>query len=933
MENASNHRSVFYFYCMTSFITQTLTELLSREIPISQYTFILPSKRAGSYLLNQLASLHESPVFSPKVLSIEDFAEDISGLKSIDDISALFEFYSVYLKHTPKGKVENWETFSSWSQTLLHDFNEIDRYLIDYKAFFGYLSDIQEIDHWSLQKEKTPLMENYLTFWRSLPEYYERLRDELEDKTYAYQGMVYRKAYEGIGEYIGRHQNPHVFIGFNALNTAEQEIMQKMLSGGNAEVFWDIDEVFFRDLEHDASLFMRDYATRWPFYKKNPFHVVSDNFRNEKDIEMLGVPKNVGQAKYVGEILSRLDPEELKETAVVLGDEGLLLPVLNSLPPNIKEINVTMGFPLKNAPVTFLFEHLLEMHAGYTGKWYYKDVLTVSNHPLVQKITSGVSRHISAAIQNENLIYLSSDMISEYFPGNTRKLFEICFGNWEDKPDTAISKLQALIFSFKEGLDVQKDKLTLEFLYQHNLLFNKVGNLLQTYPHITSIKSFFSVYKDFVRTQTVDFKGKPFTGLQVMGVLESRVLDFKNVILTSVNEGVFPAGKSSNSFIPHDLKKEYQLPTYKEKDAIYTYHFYHLLQRASNVYLLYNTESDGLNAGEKSRFLLQLEMEKKAAHRIKNFNISPKVPSISRSLQSVNKSPLILKKLKQLAGKGFSPSALTTYIRNPLDFYYQYILGIREPEEVEETIAYNTLGTVVHDTLETFYKGWVGTELSVVRLQEAVRKTSSEVSAQFRKTYTKDPLSQGQNLLIFEVAKRYVINFLKLEIKEIRQGNSIKIIQVENDLKAEIPMDNLGFPVFIRGKVDRVDEKNGVMRIIDYKTGKVEQTKVEIVDWNDLTTDYDRYGKTFQILAYASMMYADQPFPGSTEAGIISFKNLQSGFLKFSKKDRNGRGAKKDSAVDEKVMEAFKEQLKNLISEICDPETPFLEKEIPQESW
>lgn len=933
MKNASNHRSVFYFYCMTSFITQTLSELLSRKIPISQYKFILPSKRAGSYLLNQLSSLSADPVFSPKVLSIEDFAEEVSGLRSIDDISTLFEFYSVYLKHTPKGKVENWETFSSWSQTLLHDFNEIDRYLIDYKPFFSYLSDIQEIDHWSLQKEKTPLMENYLAFWRTLPKYYEKLREEMENKSYAYQGMVYRRAYERIGDYMGKHQNPHVFIGFNALNTAEQEILQEMLNKGIAEIFWDIDEVFFNDKEHDASLFMRNYANRWPFYQKKPFNLVSDNFRKEKSIELLGVPKNVGQAKYVGELLSKLDAEELKDTAVVLGDEGLLLPVLNSLPPNIDEVNVTMGFPLRNAPVTFLFEHLLEMHSRYSGKWYYKDVLTVSNHPLVQKITSGFSKNISAAIQRENLIHLSPDMLLEYFPGTNRKLFDICFADWKNDPDTAISRLQELIFAIRDGLDLEKDKLTLEFLYQHNLLFNKLGNLLQIYPHVTSIKSFFSVYKDFVRTQTVDFKGKPFTGLQVMGVLESRVLDFKNVILTSVNEGVFPAGKSSNSFIPHDLKKEHDLPTYKEKDAIYTYHFYHLMQRASRVFLLYNTESDGLNAGEKSRFLLQMEMEKQELHTIRNLNISPKVPSISKPLQSVDKSPEILRRLKELAGKGFSPSALTTYIRNPLDFYHQYILGIREPEEVEETIAYNTLGTVVHDTLETFYKDWIGTEISVDQLQKAVDNATSEVSAQFKKTYTKDPLSQGQNLLIFEVAKRYVINFLKLEIKEVQAGNKIKVLQVENDLKTEILMENMKFPVFLRGKVDRVDEKNGVMRIIDYKTGKVEQSKVEIVDWNDLTTDYDKYGKTFQILSYASMLYGDQPFTGPTEAGIISFKNLQSGFLKFSKKDKNGQGAKKNPAIDQDVLEAYNEQLKNLISEICSPHIPFLEKEIPQKSW
>lgn len=918
---------------MTSFITQTLQEILSRNLPVSNYTFILPGKRAGSYLINQLASLTNSPVFSPKVMSIEDFAEEISGLKAIDNTAALFEFYSVYINHTPKEKIENFETFSSWAQTLLYDFNEVDRYLIDVKSFFGYLSGIQEINHWYLQEERTPLMRNYLSFWEKLPKYYEALRDEMIKKNVAYQGMVYRKASEKIEEYLQNNKNPHVFIGFNALNNAEQEILQKMLEAETAEVFWDLDKVFFNDPQHDASLFMRQYTQTWPYYKNKEFNHISDNFSNSKNLEMIGVPKNIGQAKYVGEILAGLDPEELKNTAVVLGDEGLLLPVLNSMPPNIDEINVTMGFPLKKAPVSFLFEHLLKMHASYKETLYYKDVIALSNHPLVQRITAGSSKRISEKIKKENLIYFSLQELLKKTPEESKEVFKICFGDWESDPGTALSKLQELILSIKKGLDKENDKLTLEFLFQYHILFNKLGNLLKTYPHITSIKSLYALYRDLISTQTVDFRGKPFTGLQVMGMLESRVLDFKNVILTSVNEGVLPAGKSSNSFIPFDLKCAYQLPTYKEKDAVYTYHFYHLMQRAEKVFLLYNTESDGLNAGEKSRFLLQLEVEKRENHQIKKFTVAPKVPAVSKALQTVKKSPEIIKILKERAKKGFSPSALTTYMRNPLDFYHQYILGIRDLEEVEETIAYNTLGTVVHDTLETFYKQWEGKKITIEELQEAVKQADAEIALQFQRTYTKEPLEKGQNLLIFEVAKRYVMNFLKLEIRQLKEGNTIKVIQVEADLKSEIPMENLDFPVFIRGKVDRVDEFNGILRIIDYKTGKVQQNQVEVIDWNELTSDYDKYGKTFQILTYASMLNDVKPITDPAEAGIISFKNLQSGFLKFSKKDKEGKGAKKDPTIDQEILNAYKEQLKKLISEICDPQIPFQEKEIPTKSW
>lgn len=918
---------------MTPFIDQVLEELLSREEKISDYTFVLPSKRAGSYLLHRLSGKIDQPVFAPRVLSIEDFAQEIAQLKSVDNVTSLFEFYSAYKACTPKEKLENFDTFSSWGQTLLHDFNEIDRYLIDHRSFFGYLSDIQEVNHWSLQEEKTSLMENYLSFWNKLPLYYEQLQKQLGEKGMAYQGMVYRKASEKIGAYIDGKPGRHIFIGFNALNSAEQEIFQQMLTAGLAEVFWDVDQTFLEDKQHDVSHFLRQYKTDWEWYREKPFGKVSSEFSKPKKIDIIGVPKNIGQAKFVGELLSGMTQEELHSTAVVLGDEGLLLPVLNSLPPNIQEVNVTMGFALKNAPVTFLFEHLLKMHSGHKDNWYYKDITAITNHPLIQKVTGGRSNRLSEKIKKENLVYVSTETIFEQSDGKVTKLFELCFSSWKNDPAVAVSNLQELIYLLKEHLDPKKDKLTLEFLYRLHRLFNKLNNLLQEYTHINTLKTLFSLYKDLASSQTVDFKGKPFSGLQLMGVLESRVLDFKNVILLSVNEGVLPSGKSSNSFIPYDLKCAYNLPTYKEKDAVYAYHFYHLLQRAEKVHLLYNTESDGLNAGEKSRFLLQLEMERQKQHQIDHYTVVPKVPGIKQELKVIQKTPEVLEKIRELAKRGFSPSALTSYVRNPLDFYKQYVLGIREREEVEETVAYNTLGTVVHDTLEKFYQDWVGKKLTEKGLENAILETPREISAQFLKHYTSQPLENGKNLLIYEVAKRYVINFLKAEISTLEKGNAVKILQVENKLTCSFPVEELDFPVNLKGTVDRVDEFNGKMRIIDYKTGKVEQNKVEIVEWEDIYSDYDKYSKPFQILMYAYLLHREKPIVEAAEAGIISFKNLQNGFLKFSKKDKNGHGAQKDPDITPETLEAFREQLKNLILEICDPQVPFQEKEIKQFAW
>lgn len=288
----------------------------------------------------------------------------------------------------------------------------------------------------------------------------------------------------------------------------------------------------------------------------------------------------------------------------------------------------------------------------------------------------------------------------------------------------------------------------------------------------------------------------------------------------------------------------------------------------------------------------------------------------------------MLEILKKRAEKGFSPSALTTYMRNPIDFYRQYILGIRDKDEVEETVAYNTLGTVVHDTLEAFYAPLTGQELTLAHLQDFLNRTPQEVARQFEKTYSKAPISKGQNLLIFEVVKRYVINFLKMEIKAVEGGKTIEIKEIESNLTAPLNITELNFPVNIGGKVDRVDLVDGILRIIDYKTGKVAQNQLEIVDWAELTTDYGKYAKPFQVLMYATMLLQNKPENMPVEAGVISFKNLAQGFLKFAKKDKAGTGAEKESNIDETILENFNEQLKKLILEICDPETEFIEKEI-----
>lgn len=910
---------------MESFIREVLQDLKNSPTPLSEIIFILPSKRAGSYLIKELSILSDENIFSPTIYSIEEFTEVVSGLEPIDNTITLFEFYEVYKEFTDTENREDFETFITWAQSLIHDFNEIDRYLIDYKPFFNYLSEIQDINHWYLKEEKTALIKRYLAFWKNLPFYYDALSKRLLSRNEGYQGLIYRKAAANIKSYAASRKK-HVFIGFNALNASEQYIIQFLLEVGIAEIHWDLDKTFYNDSDHGASIFIRDYLKNWKYYEENTPNRFSANYEKEKQIELIGVPKNIGQAKYLGEILTNLEPDQLKNTAIVLGEEELLLPVLNSLPEEIQELNITMGFPIKNAPINSLFENLFQLHINKNNSFYYKEVISIINHPSLNTLLKGDAEQLIIKINSENLVYLEPAQIVSNFSKELKELITACFSHKNDSVSSFLSDIQKIIQQIKIQLKQEKDKISLEFLYHFHVLFNKLNNLNEKYPHLKTIKSLYGFYRELVGTETLDFQGRPFQGLQLMGMLESRALDFETVIITSLNEGVLPAGKSDNSFIPYDLKQEYNLPTYREKDAVYTYHFYRLLQRAKNVYLFYNTETDGLNSGEKSRFITQLEIEKQPSHQLKKLLISPEVPTTGKDLKKVDKTPDMMEKIKALAYSGFSPSALTTYIRNPLDFYQQYVLGVRDQEEVEETVAFNTLGTVVHNALENLYKPFEGKLLTEEIMKDFIKQANREIIKEFADTYSKVPLDKGKNLLIFEVAKRYLHNFLRFELKRIESGEEIEIIQIEKDLKIKLPIDDLPFSVYLRGKVDRLENSNGTSRIIDYKTGKVESRHLNVTDWEEITKDYDNYSKSFQVLTYASLIALEKDLKFPAEAGIISFKNLKSGFLKFEKKEAGTR--KKDSLITQETLEMFQKELKRLIMEICDPKIPFIEKEI-----
>jgi hypothetical protein len=920
-----------------TFLDKLSTVLLAQpENELSNCTIVLPNKRAKVFLLESIKKQLVGTAFAPTIISIEDFIQEISGLRSIDPIELLFEFYEVYLSVTEKSKQQTFDEFATWAKTALQDFNEIDRYLLDPNHVFSYLKDIEALKRWNLEPlNTTKLIDSHLEFWAKLPLYYESFYNHLLNKGIGYQGLLYREAEKKIIPFTNTISNQIYFAGFNALNQAEEKIVKHLANENKAKIYWDIDEVFLNDAYHDAGLFIRKFKKEWKPFVNQDFEWVVNHFSEAKNIEIIGTPKSIGQAKIVGTIIEKIQSKSpnLENTAVVLGDENLLLPVLFGLPASVEALNITMGYPSKNNPAQLLISKLFKLHTNAKQRneksytFYYKEVLAILNHPLIEPFCKVEA--VVDVINSNNFTFFSREKLfslyAEKYPNSSNILFELLFARWDDISEI-LANLNAVLLHIKSQLsnDNSEEKIAKTFLYSIYKTIVKLTNYHDKYHQIDNLNALHAIYKQIVDFAEVSFEGEPLSGLQVMGVLESRVLDFENVIITSVNEGKFPAGKSQNSFIPYDVKKELGLPTYKEKDAIYCYHFYHLLLRAKNVWLLYNTDNEGIDAGEKSRFITQLEIEKQPNHNITSAIYNAVLPEKAYEPITIPKTDKIIARLQEIAtDKGFSPSSLTNYIRNPMQFYMQRILRINETEDVEENIAANTLGTIIHNALEELYKPYLNQFLALHHIEAMESLIDAVILKYFKQEYKEGEITKGKNLLAFEVAKRNVYNFLQLEKKAIVEENAaIKVLLLEAPLSCEIQLESFDFPIKIAGKVDRIEERNGVIRIVDYKTGKVDANSLKLPDVLALTPEIENE-KIIQLLCYA-MMFENHELRKNRDitAGIISFKNMKNGFLPF------GIGSGKDAniSITNEMLEDFKVIMKLLILEIFNPEIPFKEK-------
>ncbi len=914
---------------------------------------VTPNRRAGLFFRKYFASRIKAPMWSPEVLSIEDFINSISGYAICEKPGIFFEFYTVY-RQIEKESADDIDRFFAWAPALIRDFDDIDNALADPETLFDYLKNIRHIDTWNPDgSELTDFQQGYLSFIKKMGTYHSALHEHLTGKNLAWQGLSSRQAARKIE--AGDTSLPWkkiLFTGFNALTGAEEQIIHTLLREGHAEYITDADPFYVNNPGHEAGHFIRKYRKKFPAVQREQGEGF---FRSGlKKIRIYGLAKNVNQARLAGNLIKEIPSMSNHEsTAVVLANEQLLIPMLNALPKEAEDINVTMGYPLSKTNMSGFFDTLFQLHlrAFAPGKnkdkqcaFYHKDLYRLfshSNSGLLWDMDTG-DEQCSGLLQRMNesnqshytfgqLVSLSED------PRHFSERFSFLDKNWQTDVKGIFSSVLALSEQFdlllrekagKQGRDIVNTPFFADFesLYYFARIFRQMESFLARFPFLASLKTLYRLMRQITAETRLSFSGEPLKGLQVMGMLETRSLDFKNVILLSVNENILPKPKSNYSFIPYEVKKSFGLRLYHEQDAIYAYHFYRLLQRAENICLIYNTQTQDIGSSEKSRYITQLQYEMPQYNpntdiREEIVSVPPPMNECSAEI-SIPKTEDVMTQLNEMAKKGFSPSALARYINCPLQFYFERLARIEESDEVEETLEARTIGNIVHGVMEDLYRKHTGQILQTAHIQAMEKQLEEHLKKRFEKEYRGGNIHAGKNLLLYHLTRRFVENLLKAERTAIQRsettGEQITLLSLEEPLQATLEMrqKNGGMiEVTIAGKADRIDCTAKAVRVIDYKTGKIQSSELSFAGW-DLPFTKSEKLKNFQLLCYAWLYHQAHSGVTQIEPGIISTRNPARGLQTM--KHPGGKGILKPDD-----LRAFETRFIQMLGELMDPDMPF----------
>lgn len=875
-----------------------------------QLTVVFPNKRASIFLKKELSLQAGKTIWMPQIQSVEEIFAQWLGMGIADPLSIIFDLIEIHLISRSDGD-EYMDQFAGYAHQIAKDFDDIDHHLVDEAALFSFLSEAKALELWHPDGSALSTYErNYLHFFKSLHGIYKALEKCMLQHNSAYPGAIARKLSSfSDAELIEKSgQNQLLFVGFNALSPAEENIITRLQSFGKARLLWDVDEYYMKSNAfglHEAGLPLRKFLER---SRQTALQWTSNALLTEaKTIRFIGASGQAGQAKALGHALNldESQSESAEKTAVVLADESLLFPVINSIPNHYKYFNVTMGYPFAGSAVyafILLCLHLenSKFSKGETQHILIEPLVNLLLHESIAVVLPKDDQQTIQQLVNKILtdgntavtVHRMNKLLPDLSP-NLQQLFGLLLAPSEKKASQSLTLL-ITILDWLTALLHENDQNS-----NHQLIINQVvvasrlllrlQKLFENKHELFDTGGLMRLVQQLAPAYKMHFLGEPLEGLQVMGLLETRNLDFTTVHLLSVNEGILPSDKNRQSLIPYDIRKAFELPVHQEKQAIYAFHFFHLLQFASNINLYYNVNADTFGGGEMSRFMLQLKYElaqlNPKIHIIEE-NFSFPVPPQQQFREiAIEKTEAVVAQLKKRLSDGISPTNLSVYVRCPLQFYLQYVLKIEEPQLKETGIGLNQMGSVLHQTLELLYQDKIGLRLTPEHLKTMRQKAETILLQCFREAFPDVMLEQGRNKITFTVSLQFIHNFLDKELLGLKD-NSLIIISLEEKLTALINTPE--GEVLLKGTADRIDEWNQHQRIIDYKTGKVDIADIKIDDFNDFL--HPKKAKGLQLILYNLMFLLQNPnvylIPVS---GIISLKKYGKGLLEASFPASNNR--------------------------------------------
>ena len=906
MNKATNNLGAFFIFNRMKIFFETVLDEVYNSVDLEKTYFIIPNQRAKIFLKKEILKKISVASISPQIFSIDAFIQKIADIKESPRTNQLFYLYECYMELSQKKDFESYSLFRKWSNTLLNDINDIEMGMADYNEVFENLYQIHKLE--AITDEEA---EKKLAFWGMIPNIVKSFKAKLIKNNIYSKGMCHTFAKENVEIFSNVNKDfSFIFLGLNSLSNNEEFIINYLLENNKSQIFWDCDESFLNNREHEAGLYFRKYINEWDYYKTNKFNWQQSLLSAPKNIFIYETTKQIAQVKTAANLVHDIFKNKTKEkTAIILPNQELLRPLISSLPASIDNLSLSISNPLINMQLTKFAINFFEMYSRTkNSSFYYKDILNFFSNVFLRM---SHKKHIVSfekirlEIVNKNMVYVTSSYILSYFKDKKiKKLFDC-------SEDNIIDILYDCIETFELKIDENS------FLEQSSKIkanLQIIKNFNANYKFNISFNSLKDFFLDIVKNQYINYSGDPSYNIHVMGLLETRGLDFDNVIVCSANEGTLPSNNFHGSLIPFDLRKKYKLSTIVEDDAKTSYDFYHLLLRASNIHLIYNSVSEGIDTGEKSRYIQQLELLENKNHNI-NQIISHYPFSSTQSIPEVfEKTEALIARLKEIAEIGFSPSSLNRYIDNPINFFDEYVIGVKSNEEVNEFPEARGIGIIFHNTMEAIYKPFIGEEVDVKKLKISLKKVDKLLDYEFIQEYGKN-YDRGKNMIIYKVLKNTIKKLIQTDIDKINNGIKLKIIDIESKLEVNLVTEKTKIKYKLKGTVDRIQSENGDIKIIDYKTGSFESYKLSFGSYQDLIDKKKK--EAFQLLCYCLMYGRNNKKSQNLNAGIISFKNLNSGLISLKKS--------KTENYNKDELDEFKMVLDNVVEEIFDTNLSFSE--------